>query len=66
MKVPDAIINYLAEAFGKGCAGQDYKEAIANMGGATDWRGPEGAKKIMESMDQLYRKIIAKYNLKPE
>ena len=63
---PDPIINFLAEAFGKACSGQDYKEAAAKLGSTAEWQGPEAAKKTWEGMDQVYRKIISKFNLKPQ
>ncbi len=65
-KTPDPVINFLAEAFGKACAGQDYKQAIINIGSTPAWEGPEAATKSWERLDQLYRRVISKYNLKPQ
>ncbi len=65
-KTPDPVIHFLAEAFGKACAGQDFKEAIIRIGSTPAWEGPEAATKIWERLDQINRRIIAKYNLKPQ
>jgi tripartite-type tricarboxylate transporter receptor subunit TctC len=65
-KTPDPIINFLADAFKKAFAEPSFKEACERLGGKEDWQGPEGALKSMETVGQLYQKVIKKYDLKPQ
>lgn len=63
---PDAIINFLAEAFKKGFAEQGFKDAADNLGATAAWASPEESLRTMERIDQLYSRVVKKYSLKPE
>ena len=63
---PDAIIQFLAEAFKKGCAEKGYKEGMDNLGLLGTWENPADSLKSMERMESLFLKIIRKYDLKPQ
>jgi tripartite-type tricarboxylate transporter receptor subunit TctC len=63
---PDAIVNFLADAFKKAFAEPGFKEAADNLGATAAWAGPEDCLKTMEKIEQLYLRVIKKYGLKPE
>ena len=63
---PDAIINFLAEAFKKGFAEQAFKDAADNLGATAAWASPEDSMKTMEKIDEIYQRIVKKYDLKPQ
>lgn len=63
---PDDIINFLAEAFKKGFAEQAFKDAADNLGAMAAWASPQECTKTMEKVDELYQRIIKKYDLKTE
>lgn len=63
---PDPIINFLADAFRKAAAEKAFKDGAENLGGTAAWEGPEGAMKSMERVEQLYLRVIKKYDLKPQ
>jgi len=63
---PDAIINFLAEAFKKAFAEQGFKETADNLGATAAWASPEDSLKTMERIEQLYLRVIKKYDLKPQ
>ena len=63
---PDAIIDFLAEAFKKGCSEKGYKESMDNLGLLAAWENPADSLKSMERMENLFLKIIKKYDLKPQ
>lgn len=62
---PDAIVNFLAEAFKKAFSEQGFKDAADNLGATAAWEGPEGSMKAMERLDQIYQRVVKKYDLKP-
>jgi len=62
----DVIINFLAEAFKKAFAEPDFKKAADNLGATAAWAGPEDCLKTMEKIDQIYLRVVKKYDLKPE
>jgi tripartite-type tricarboxylate transporter receptor subunit TctC len=63
---PDSIVNVLAEAFKKAVGERGFKEAADNLGATAAWESPEGSIKSMEKLDQLYQRIVKKYDLKPQ
>ena len=63
---PDSIVSFLAEVFKKGFAEQGFKDAADNLGATAAWAGPEDSLKTMERIDQLYSRVVKKYDLKPE
>lgn len=63
---PDAIVDFLAEAFKKGFAEQAFKDAADNLGATAAWKDPEGCMKAMEKLDQTYQRVVKKYDLKPQ
>jgi tripartite-type tricarboxylate transporter receptor subunit TctC len=63
---PEAVIQFLAEAFRKGCSDKAYKEGMDKLGISGVWRSPADATKSMEEMENLFLKIIKKYDLKPQ
>jgi tripartite-type tricarboxylate transporter receptor subunit TctC len=63
---PDAIVNFLAEAFRKGFAEQGYIDGMSNLGCTAAWEGPAGAVKAMDRLDEMVRQVVKKYDLKPE
>lgn len=65
-KTPDAVINFLAEAFKKGFAEQGYIDGMSNLGCTAGWEGPAGALKSMDKLDLMVQQVAKKYNLKPE
>jgi tripartite-type tricarboxylate transporter receptor subunit TctC len=62
----DAIVNLLADAFRKGFSEQAFKDTSDNLGATEEWQSPEDSLKTMEKVDQLYQRVVKKYNLKPE
>ena len=63
---PEAIIHFLAEAFKKGCSEKGYKDGMDNMGISGAWENPADSTKSVERMENLFLKIIKKYDLKPQ
>jgi tripartite-type tricarboxylate transporter receptor subunit TctC len=63
---PDAIVDFLAECFKKGFAEQGFKDAADNLGATAAWASPAESLKTMERIDELYLKVVKKYDLKPE
>jgi tripartite-type tricarboxylate transporter receptor subunit TctC len=63
---PDPIVNLLAEAFKKAVNEKAFTETADNLGATAAWESPEGAMKSMEKLDQLYQRIVKKYDLKPK
>ncbi len=63
---PGPIVNFLAEAFKKAVNEQGFKETADNLGATAAWESPEGSMRSMEKLDQLYQKIVKKYDLKPK
>jgi len=63
---PDPIVSFLAEAFRKGFAEKEFIEAADHLGATAAWESPEGTMKAMEKMEQLYLRVIRKYDLKPK
>lgn len=63
---PDPIVNFLAEAFKKAVNEQSFKDTADNLGATAAWESPEGAMRSMEKLDQLYQRIVKKYDLKPK
>ncbi len=63
---PDPIVHFLAEAFKQGFAEQAFREAADNLGATAAWAGPEDSLKTMERIDQIYSRVVKKYDLKPE
>ncbi len=62
----EPIINVLAAAFKKAFSEPGFIEAAENQGSTPAWLGPEDTMKAMERMEQLFLKVIKKYDLKPE
>ncbi len=65
-KTPDPIINFLADAFKKAFNEQGYKEAVDNIGGTAAYLGPEEATKEWNKLDEIFRGLIKKYDIKPQ
>jgi tripartite-type tricarboxylate transporter receptor subunit TctC len=63
---PDAIVNYLAEAFKKGVAEEGYREGSDQAFNSPVWEGPADSLKAMEKLDTMFQRLIKKYDLKPE
>ena len=63
---PDSIVNFLAEAFKKAFAEEAFKEAADKLGATAAWEGPEGSMKAMEKLDQIYQRVVKKFNLQPK
>jgi tripartite-type tricarboxylate transporter receptor subunit TctC len=63
---PDAIINFLAEAFRKGFSEQGFKDGADHLGATGAWEGPEDSLKGMDKLDELTRRVVKKYDLKPQ
>lgn len=63
---PDPIVNFLADAFKKAFAEQGFKDAADNLGAIAAWADPEESLKTMERIDQIYQRIVKKYDLKPQ
>ena len=63
---PDAIINFLAQALEKGVAEDGYREANDLAFNTPAWEGPAESLKAMEKLDDMFQKLIKKYDLKPE
>ncbi len=63
---PDAIVNYLAEAFKKGVSEPGYASGMANLGSTASWEGPADSLKTMDKIEEMTLRIVKKYNLKPE
>jgi tripartite-type tricarboxylate transporter receptor subunit TctC len=63
---PDPIVNLLAEAFKKAFAEQGFMETADRLGATAAWESPEGSMKAMEKLEQLYLRVIKKYDLKPK
>jgi tripartite-type tricarboxylate transporter receptor subunit TctC len=63
---PDPIVNLLADAFKKAVNEKAFMETADNLGATAAWESPEGSMKSMEKLDQLYQKIVKKYDLKPK
>lgn len=63
---PNAVINFLSEAFRKGCSEKGYKEGMDNIGISAAWQSPEDSMKSVDGMENLFLKIIKKYDLKPQ
>lgn len=63
---PDPIVNLLADAFKKAFSEQGFKDGCDHLGATAAWDSPEGSLKAMEKVEQLYLKVIKKYDLKPQ
>lgn len=63
---PDSIVNFLAEAFRKGCAEEGYKEASDIAFNTPGWESPAEALKAMDRVDTTFQRLVKKYDLKPE
>ena len=51
---PDAVINFLAEAFKKGVAEEGYKEASDIAFNTAAYEGPAESLKAMEKLDESF------------
>jgi tripartite-type tricarboxylate transporter receptor subunit TctC len=63
---PDDVINFLAEVFRKAVAEEGYKEGSDVAFNTASWQGPADSLKAMEKLDDMFQKLIKKYDLKPE
>jgi tripartite-type tricarboxylate transporter receptor subunit TctC len=63
---PESIVSFLADAFKKAFAESAFEKATENLGATPEWKGPAESMKSMEEMDQVYQKIVKKYDLKPQ
>lgn len=63
---PDPVINFLAEAFKKAFSEQGFKDGCDHLGGTAAWESPQNGLKTMEKVEELYLKVIKKYDLKPQ
>ena len=62
----DEIVNFLAEVFRKAFNEPAFKEAADNLGATAAWDSPVGSMRSMETLDQLYQRVVKKYDLKPQ
>jgi hypothetical protein len=60
------MINFLAEAFRKGCQEQDFIEGTDKLGFIRAWASPADSLKTLEGAENIYLRIIKKLGLKPE
>jgi len=63
---PSPIVQFLAEAFRKGFSEQGFKDAVEQLGGTAAWDGPENSLKAIERVEELYVKVLKKYDVKPQ
>lgn len=63
---PDSVVSFLSECFKKAFAEEAFKEAADQLGATAAWEGPEGSIKAMEKLDQIYQRVVKKFNLQPK
>ncbi len=63
---PEPIVKFLAESFKKAFSEEAFKEAVDKQGATAAWEDPAGSLKTMEKVDQVYQRMVNKFNLKPE
>jgi tripartite-type tricarboxylate transporter receptor subunit TctC len=64
--MPNPIVNFLADAFKKGFSEQAFKDASDKFGATAAWASPEDSLKTMDQIDEIYKRIVKKYDLKPQ
>jgi len=63
---PDAVVQFLADCFRKAVAEKSFQDTADNLGATAAWESPEGSMRAMEKLDQLYQRIVKKYDLQPK
>jgi len=62
----DPIINFLADAFKRAFSEQGFKDGADHLGATGAWEGPEESLRGMDRLDELTRRVVKKYDLKPQ